>query len=58
MTKRKPQRAEMEHNDECWKYGQHHYECALKKIEQQNLNTQFWKGMYEQVYTPPHPGNH
>ena len=34
MTKRKPQRAEMEHSSDCWKYGQHHYECALRKINE------------------------
>lgn len=32
MSKSHPQRPEMTHNEECWKYGHHHYECAIRKI--------------------------
>lgn len=29
-----PSRPLMEHGPDCWKWGQHHYECAKKKIEE------------------------
>ncbi len=32
MGEPKPQRLEITHNEECWKYGQHHYECAVEHV--------------------------
>ena len=58
----KPQRALVTHNSECWKYGQHHYECALRKIVHQQvtisaLTNQLTSSIYD-VPEVTNKGNH
>ena len=47
--KRNPQRAEMIHTPDCWKHGQHHYECALEKITQLQTDILFWRSKWEET---------
>ena len=27
-------RAQITHNDSCWSYGQHHYDCSVRYIQE------------------------
>ena len=51
MSKSKPQRQEIEHNEHCWQYGHYHYECALTKITELLDQLHEYKAYHSEIFS-------